>query len=310
VEQVTLLVTSDGRWVLPESDEFLAVLGDPSPDYDAVDFAVRNLGFIKFQLLDRLVTEIQLHPRNVELPALLAIERQLAEPGTKLFRIKYLETEWHSEISASAEHTISRLYGLCAPHADPVSTERFRVEPQDSAKLLRDAGNPLRLLIQKWRASFGHFDSTLISFAIQHGLLGRLMIAGMTPTDTEPVFRFIGSDFTSLGSTFPFEGLGQHLTDMPDKDYGGWIAECYKAVGTGSQPRYDLVTASIRNPSAGGVSSPVRYERLLLPWKNGSDVLVTLLSKKFSPATGPEFAKLVGSEPEPVVKPKKLVKSS
>ena len=144
MEQLTVLVTSEGRWVLPGSEEFLAALGDPDPDYDAVGFAVRNLGFVKYQILDRLVTEIELHPRNVALPALLAIEHQLKEPPTKLFRIKHFDTEWHSEISASPEHTVARLRELCAPVPHPAASERFHVEPQDPNALLRDVDNPLR----------------------------------------------------------------------------------------------------------------------------------------------------------------------
>ena len=101
MKSLTMLVTQDGHWVLPGSDEFLAALGDPNPDYDAVGFAVRNLGFIKFQVLDRIVTEIELHPRNVDLRALLALEKLLGEAGTNLFRIKYLDNEWRSEITAS-----------------------------------------------------------------------------------------------------------------------------------------------------------------------------------------------------------------
>jgi hypothetical protein len=41
-----LLVTPTGNWVRDGSREFLTVLGDPDPDYDAAMFAVRNLGFI------------------------------------------------------------------------------------------------------------------------------------------------------------------------------------------------------------------------------------------------------------------------
>src|SRR4029077_5625360 len=103
LQQLTMLVTTNGQWVLPNSEEFLAALGDPEPDYDAVGFAIRNLGFIRFQVLDRLVTEIELHPRNVTLPALLALEKLLGEVGTNLFRIKYLKEEWASEISADAD---------------------------------------------------------------------------------------------------------------------------------------------------------------------------------------------------------------
>jgi hypothetical protein len=41
-----VLVTPAGDWVREGSREFLALLGDPDPDYDAAMFAVRNLGFI------------------------------------------------------------------------------------------------------------------------------------------------------------------------------------------------------------------------------------------------------------------------
>ena len=60
----TILATPNGKWVFPDSDEFLAFLGDPDPDYDAAAFAVRNLGFIKLQFLPQII-EIEVHSRNV-----------------------------------------------------------------------------------------------------------------------------------------------------------------------------------------------------------------------------------------------------
>ena len=102
-----MLVTSDGQWVIEDSTEFLAVLGDRSPDYDAASFAVKNLGFIKFQVIDNSIVEIDLHPQNVKLPALLAVQQQLLSSRVKLFRIRYLENSWRSEITASAERAVS-----------------------------------------------------------------------------------------------------------------------------------------------------------------------------------------------------------
>ena len=46
-----MLVTPEGQWMLEDSTEFRAALGDPNPDYDAAQFAVKNLGFIKFKSL-------------------------------------------------------------------------------------------------------------------------------------------------------------------------------------------------------------------------------------------------------------------
>ncbi|HZK92182.1 MAG TPA: hypothetical protein VFC56_18740 [Stellaceae bacterium] len=276
MNQLTMLVTAEGDWVLPESEEFLAALGDPRPDYDAVGFAVRNLGFIKFQLLDRLVTEIELHPRNVDLRALLAVERQLGEAVTKLFRIRYLQEQWHSEISASAEHTIGRLRELCAPVFEPPLHERFRAEPRKFSLVFGDEANPMRALAQKWRVSFGHFDPNVLTIAMQHQMLSRMMIVGVKPS-SEPEWRFIGNGQRWLDKPYRFTGIGEKVENLPDKDYGGWVSEFYKSVANSDQPRYDTVTADMQYDAENGKPHRlVHYERLLLPWKTLSgEVFVT-----------------------------------
>ena len=42
MNRLSMLVTPNGQWVLAGSDEFLAALGDPDPDYDATSFAVKK----------------------------------------------------------------------------------------------------------------------------------------------------------------------------------------------------------------------------------------------------------------------------
>ena len=281
MKRLTMLVTSDGQWVLEDSAEFLTALGDPNPDYDAASFAVKNLGFIKFQVLDGSIVEIELHPRNVQLPALLAVQQQLLSCQVKLFRIKYFDTAWHSEIMTSVTPTISRLSELCAREAAPPPSDRFLVEPQDYSQLFRQRENPLVFMIQKWRMSFGHFDPTVIPFAIKHQLLSRMVIVGVRPRVAEPVFRFIGDGHANWLDTHEhLHAIGEKLENLPDKDYGGWVSEFYKSVASTGEPRYDYVTAAIqRRPD----TYVTRYERLLLPWKTPSEeVLVTLWSRGLS----------------------------
>jgi hypothetical protein len=281
VKRLTMLVTSDGQWVLEDSAEFLAALGDPNPDYDAASFAVKNLGFIKFQVLDGSIVEIELHPRNVQLPALLGVQQQLLSCQVKLFRIKYFDTAWHSEIMTSVTPTISRLSELCAQEAAPPPSDRFLVEPQDYSQLFRQRENPLVFMVQKWRMSFGHFDPTVIPFAIKHQLLSRMVIVGVRPRVAEPVFRFIGDGHANWLDTHEhLHAIGEKLENLPDKDYGGWVSEFYKSVASTGEPRYDYVTAAIqRRPD----TYVTRYERLLLPWKTPSEeVLVTLWSRGLS----------------------------
>ena len=221
MKRLTMLVTSDGQWVLENSAEFLGAVGDPNPDYDAALFAVKNLGFIKFQILDGSIVEIEFHPRNVQLPALLAVQQQLLSSQARLFRIKYFDKAWHSEIMTSAEETISRLSELCAPAFEPPSTDRFLVERRDYSILFNDTTSPLRFMAQKWRMSLGYFDPSVIPFAIKHQLFSLMAIAGIKARDGDPVFRFIGDGFKWMENEYQFHGIGERIENLPDKEYGG-----------------------------------------------------------------------------------------
>jgi len=305
VQRVAMLATPDGEWVFEDSPEFRAALGDPDPDYDAALFAVKNLGFIRFEMLGNSVIEIELHPRNVALPALLAVQEQLQSSRIKLFRIKYFTTVWQSEIFPAAEGAIERLSELCAPSFTPPPSDKFFAQPKDYSCLWGTEMNPLRLLAQKWRISFGYFNPSVISFAINHDLLSRLIIVGVHPHKAEPVFRFIGDGHANwLDRDYHFRGIGEKVENQPDKDYGSWVSEFYKAVAITREPRYDHVTAQIRRSPDIYVT---QYERLLLPWKTpSSEILVTLLSRGLNrgSSTGWTSAKLESSVT------RKLVKSS
>jgi hypothetical protein len=267
--------------MLEDSTEFRAALGDPEPDYDGAAFAVKNLGFIRFQILDNSIIEIDLHPRNVELPALLAVQQQLLTSQIKLFRLKYFDVSWKSEIICSAELAVARLSELCGPRFALSAEERFHVEPQDFSNLFQIEEGPLRLFAQKWRMSFGHFDPSVIPFAIKHQLFSLMVIAGIKAGGGDPVFRFIGDGFKWLETEYQFYGIGQRIDNLPDKEYGRWLAEFYKSVATSGQPRYDIITATIQTDLGKKKPYVTRYERLLLPWKTRSDeIFVSLSSKK------------------------------
>ena len=281
MKPMSMLVTADGQWVFEGSAEFFTALGDSNPDYDAPAYAIRNLGFIKFQILGGSVVEVELHPRNVQLPALLAVQQQLLSSRVRLFRIKYLDMEWKSEILSSADLTITRLSELCTPDFIEPYSERFTSSKQDYGILLRDGDNPLSPIMQKWRTSFGYFDPTLISFAIRHKLLSRMMIVGIKSRNSDPRFRFIGDGFRWLEDDYQYIGIGERIENQPDKEYGAWVAEFYKSVASTGQPRYDFVKAAIQLAPPKKGLFVTRYERLLLPWRTSSaEVFVTLSSQK------------------------------
>jgi hypothetical protein len=287
VKQSTSFVTSDGQWVHEGSDNFFAALGDRSPDYDAGLFAIKNLGFMRFQTFADSVVEVELHPRNVELPALLAVQQQLLTSPVRLFRIKYFDTMWKSEIMVSAESAVARLSELCGPAFAPRCSDRFVSDQQDYRVLFTNSENPLGLMAQKWRMSFGSFDPSVISFAIKHQLLSRMMVVGIKPRHTDPIFRFIGDGFKWLENDYQYYGIGEKIENQPDKEYGTWVAQFYRSVASTGEPRYDIVTAAIQPGPDNPNLFMTRYERLLLPWRTPSEeVFVTLSSARIG-ETGP-----------------------
>lgn len=297
-----MLVTGDGEWLLPDTPEFFAALGDPDPDYDSISFAVKNMGFVKFQIFGQSIAEIELHPRNVEMAALLAAQQQVLSCQAKLFRIKYFDKEWHSEISSSAEHIISRLSELCAPEARAPTAGRFVVEPQDFMRIFREDDHWMRPLAVKWRMSFGQFDASVISLCVTHRILSRLIIVGITPGKSEPQWRFIGDGHKWIGSNYQLRGVGETVQNMPDKDYGNWATEYYKSVAATKQPRYDLISGMMQyQDEAGRPTKFRRYERLMLPWKTTSaEVFVTMCSRPVDEESAKSDASIV--EPPVVMK--------
>src|SRR2546430_410600 len=79
MQNETFLVSPEGRWLPEGSQEFLREVGDLDPDYDAAMFAVKNLGFIKVEIITELVVSITLHPSNVDLNSLIAVNHVLSK---------------------------------------------------------------------------------------------------------------------------------------------------------------------------------------------------------------------------------------
>jgi hypothetical protein len=144
---------------------------------------------------------------------------------------------------------------------------------------MRISANPLSLLGQKWCASFGEFDPSITEFAADSGFLGRMVLVGVPRRRPEPVFRFIGGGFPWLDADFPKRAIGDRLANLPDREYGAWVAAHYAEVAARGEPRYDRVTAHLLLPEDRRYDA--HYERLLLPWRTPSgETIVSLLASR------------------------------
>src|SRR5258708_2737655 len=110
-----VFVMADGAWVRENSQEFFIALGDTNPDYDASLFAVKNLGFIAFRVIPKVLVDIALHPRNVTSVALFSARQWLQSTQYNLFRINYLQDYWLSAVCSSSAQAIGQLSEICTP---------------------------------------------------------------------------------------------------------------------------------------------------------------------------------------------------
>jgi hypothetical protein len=195
---------------------------------------------------------------------------------------------------------VTRLRELCAPAFKPAASERFRIEPQDPAVLFdtqRGRATALGRMAMKWRVAFGNFDPSVMGLVSLNGLLPLLTIVGRERPQDRPIMRFIGEAHRWAGDGYRMNGIGQPVEAMPDKEYGGWLAQFYESVSVNHQPRFDRVTAQMEyHGEAGKPRRTVRYERLLLPWRTPSgEVLVTSCSI-LEPGEGAANLRVAGSD--------------
>ena len=85
---------------------------------------------------------------------------------------------------AIRDHCLDRTGGDAAVgvvHARicPSGQPKVRRRTAETIRLFAPMKQPMRLMAQKWRTSFGPFDPSVISFAIDHQLLSRMMIFGV-----------------------------------------------------------------------------------------------------------------------------------
>jgi hypothetical protein len=278
MKRSALLVTSDGQRVLPETDAFFATLGRLVPGSDPIGFAVRELGFVKFHPGDRAVTIIELDPRSVDRRALLRAERQIRDCGATAFCVRTSGAGRSAGQSLSAAEAVGRLRELRAPPDKPAAAGRFAAQPFDYASLLRRADDPFCRLGHKWCSSFGAFDSSVMTFAGDNDLLSRLMVFAVKPRTEEVVFRYVGEGHNWLTRHYRTDPIGDTIDNQPDKEYAAWVSQFHRAVARSGEPCCDIVSATLRFGAEPAYD--IRYERLLLPWKNASDEsLVTLVSR-------------------------------
>jgi len=147
-------------------------------------------------------------------------------------------------------------------------SERRPLEALDGPRLAK-----FRPLLRLWQASRGRWNGD-IGDMIERSELKRTLLVRRPPRGDRLIFEQFGSGMRTRKPTDTYfvEMLGYDMYDLPDQEYGAWMAETYDRTLVHRRPRLDY-TEAVVSPSSLLVYR-IRHNRLILPWSVGSDLFV------------------------------------
>jgi hypothetical protein len=243
-------------------------------DYDLTQFLIRNMGFVRLRLTDR-IARITLYPRFLSREAYESLVHVLVSRDAQRTIIEDMGNPNRLDIIPDLEDAVARL-GDLATVGGNVLRRDFYCERLNMQRL---RGNPrlapLASLLRRWRNTQGTLRGDLAAEFSDPTLRGRAIVMRMTSPQSG-VYEYVGDGFPTFNATWRSSMLGRNPDGQPDPQYGHRTAEAYVQTHAAQAPRLEFVEAVIRVP--GCLASRARYERLLLPWRRNGTQFVSVAS--------------------------------
>jgi transcriptional regulator with XRE-family HTH domain len=186
-----------------------------------------------------------------------------------------------------------RLVGILRAIGLPIST--FFYPLQSGASARRGAHHPYRVaalrptkllaelspagfrpLMQRWEESRGFMSRELLADLVAAPMARRVVLLRQPFGSSRLLVEHFTTAVAALRPCQAISLVGRPLEEMPDGDFGRWLAEGYAVTLFNQAPRLEGVLADIRAPDEKLMRS--RYDRLLLPWQSCGDRFVLSVS--------------------------------
>ena len=269
-----LIIDDDGEpWPL-DSAELARRLGCRDLRLGLADFAVVQRGFIHIRPIETgvrvglspgafspvtLAGALQvlndLSPRRI-LMVVGSGQDRMAELFTSIF--EFVE---RAEQLACDPPTEVRVPHLSVPRGiENLATARFaRVRP--AVELWRQRKGELTEDVHRAMLTWPSFHRSIL---VRQSQRSRLVTEHITP------------GFAHIRPCEALLRLNRDFADMPDPEYGAWVAECYGEALHSRRLRLESVRSRIRTSAA--TTMRTRYDRILMPWWRKGDLFVMGLS--------------------------------
>jgi len=247
-------------------------LGYLEPDFDAPAYTVRNLGFIHVRHHEEGV-RVSLRSGRFSLLTLAAALYALVDrrPRRIVLAVFWGE-DWSYEMFTSLGSFAERAEDLAA--GEPIAGRpRWLAVEKALDALELPAFEKVKPVVELWRANRGRFSEELYKTLSECDLMHRSLLLRRLPRSSRLVYQHFGSGIKVMKPCEAFAMIGCDAHDVPDKEYGGWVAECYHRALSRRRLRLEAVRATVRTS---GPTLRVRYDRLLMPWRRADRDLYVL----------------------------------
>jgi hypothetical protein len=274
-----LLIDDLGEEHTWPSSAMLREFAQLQPDYDPLDYAVRNLGFVL--IIDRAGSlRLRLRPLLVSSRAIAALLYWLAERRPARSALSWFDETWHDEVCGGPKQLYQRLTELLHNSTRSVVSEPYLATRRNMDAILDPPGHPFAPLLQAWMRGS---REDLLDSAQQQGLWQRAMVAERDPDSGGFRFRHSGGSIQLYGAEWTGKAAGKRLGEQPDGVYGNWIEQGCAAVDDAETARVELVHAAVM-----GGDRQIRrwrYERLMLPFtaRDGRRVVMSISARDPGP---------------------------
>jgi hypothetical protein len=255
-----------------------AALGCRDPDFDLPGYAVRNLGCIHIRAQTGDGVRVALRVGSFSLVTLTGALLYLTERRPKRIVLALLAAEdWLYEIYTNIGSFAERAEEVAA--GEPIGARTPWVCAERPLEVLARASfAAVQPLVELWRARRGDLSGDVNDALRARGLLHRSVVARQPAKSSRIVIEHFGTRIKMMRPCEYLLAIGRDIDEVPDRAYGGWVAERYAEAIASRRPRLDSVRASIRTSEAATIR--VRYDRLLIPWRLGNDMFVSGISMR------------------------------
>jgi hypothetical protein len=263
------------------SPHILRQLHCDGADFDALDYIVRNLGYVL--IVDRPdFVRVRLRPMLVSSRTVAALYYSLAERRPRRTAISWMTERWNHEVCGEPKDLFRRLTDILhgSMRSDP--PEPFIATPRSMETVLAPGGHPFAPLLRGWLK--GSWRDDIMEAVRSHGLWDRAMLAERDGASGQFFFRHSGGSIQLYGGSWAEKAVGRRVADQPDPAYGQWIADGCAAVDEAKAARCELVHATVTR--ADGEVQRWRYERLMLPYQTADGRRLVLSVSARDPGPG------------------------